>query len=107
MMNVFLSFIALFYSDDLFQEDFWIMLAVLYATAGFYLVDFYQLIKRRSMAENMSMMVLPCLFSLVGASLATMSLNVPAVGTMRIRDFGSMQTCHKRYGAFSKLGRNI
>jgi len=63
--------------DDLFGNSFGILMLMLFATTLFYLLDFYSLIKRKSNTETLAIMVIPCVVSLMGATLGSIFIHVP------------------------------
>lgn len=47
-MQELLSFLKLYIGEDNFNHSLWVMLALLYVGAAFYMVDFYNLVKQKS-----------------------------------------------------------
>lgn len=84
-MKEVVSFFRLFVDEDVVGEhDFVIVMLILYISAAFYIADFYQLVKRKSQAENLAILSIPCMVSLMGSSLAALLVHVPRPGTERI-----------------------
>lgn len=82
-MQELLSFFMLYVSEDNFNNSLWIMLLLLYAGASFYMIDFYNLVKRKSRAETMGMMAIPFVVSMMGAAMAAMFVHVPPQGRLQ------------------------
>ncbi|MCM1102704.1 MAG: hypothetical protein NC254_00955 [bacterium] len=82
------AFFRLFVDEDAFMEhDFFIVMVILYVSAAFYILDCYQLVKRKSQAENLAILGIPSFASVIGASLAALFVHVPRPGTERIALF--------------------
>lgn len=79
-MQELLSFLGLYVGEENFNNSLWVILLILYAGAGLYMFDFYNLVKRKSRAETMGMMAIPFAVSMIGAGLAAIFVRVPAPG---------------------------
>lgn len=77
-MQELLSFLGSYIGEEDFNNSLWVILLLLYAAATFYMIDFYNLVKRKSRAETMGMMAIPFAVSMIGAVLAAMFVRVPA-----------------------------
>lgn len=76
-----LDFFKLYITEDLFAgNSLGIMMVVLYANTILYMLDFYNLVKRKSQAETFAMLSIPLVVSLCGSTLAGTLLSVPMPG---------------------------
>ena len=89
-MSALFEFFELYFDPDaVLGGDFGVVMLVMYASAALYMLDFYQLVKRKSQAETMGIFVIPFGVSMMGAALAAMMLTVPRPDTERIALFGA------------------
>lgn len=75
------DFFRLYISDITFENNSLdIILIILYANVFFYLLDFYNLVKRKSQAETLAIMSVPAGVSLMGSTLAVLFVSIPNPG---------------------------
>lgn len=82
-MKELMSFFKLYIAEDgFFSSSMGVLLLILYASAGVYLLDFYNLMKKKSKMETVAILLIPVMFSLCGAVLAGIFVHVPNVGEL-------------------------
>ena len=87
-MKEFVAFWNLYFDPDAaIGQDFAVVMLILYVSAGLYIADFYQLVKRKSSAENLALLSIPCTVSVMGATLASLLVHVPRPQTERMHLF--------------------
>lgn len=80
MMEGLISFFSLYLQEEYwFDGSLWLMMMLLYGNTIFYLIDLYELTKRRSKAETAAMLAIPGTVSLMGAALAALFVHVPGL----------------------------
>ncbi|MCM1185563.1 MAG: hypothetical protein NC251_07485 [Lachnoclostridium sp.] len=78
------GFLKLYSPDSLAVKSFLtsggplLWLVLLYGNAIFYMVDFYNLMKRKSTAETFAILSVPCAISFLGAAMLPLCVHVPA-----------------------------
>lgn len=87
-MKELVSFFQLFVNLNVaLGQDFAVTMLILYASAALYIADFYQLVKRKTQAENMAILCIPFTVSMMGTALASLMVEVPRPGTERMSLF--------------------
>lgn len=77
MITAFLEFIKLYTDESQYFQDIIISFILLYVNAGLYLVDLYHLVKRKSKAETVSVMMIPGAFIILSQAMAACLIHVP------------------------------
>lgn len=81
-MSALFEFFELYFDpDSVIEQDFAVVMLILYAGAALYIADFYQLVKRKSSAENLALLSIPCTVSMMGSAMAALFVHVPRPGT--------------------------
>ncbi len=82
-MKELISFFSLYLQEEYWLgSSLWLMLLLLYGNTIFYLIDFYNLVRRKSKAETAAMLAIPGTVSVMGAALAAMFVHVPELGDL-------------------------
>ncbi len=77
MISSFLEFIKLYTDETQYFQGIVISFILLYVNAGLYLVDLYHLVKRKSKAETISVMMIPGVFVFLSQAMAACFIHVP------------------------------
>lgn len=96
MMEGLISFFSLYLQEEYwFDGSLWLMMMLLYGNTIFYLIDLYELIRRRSKAETAAMLAIPGTVSLMGAALAALFVHVPGLGDLEefLTALDSLELC--------------
>uniref|UniRef100_UPI00405666B7 hypothetical protein n=1 Tax=Acetatifactor sp. TaxID=1872090 RepID=UPI00405666B7 len=98
MLNDIVDFFKLYIDEDaILYDSFGIVMLILFGSTIFYLIDFYNLVKRKTQAETIAIMSIPVLVSVVGATMATFCVHVPELG--HLDAFAAVLTNNRlRYG---------
>ena len=71
------DFFQWYMTDTDYLPNFWLTMILLYLNAGLYLMDLYNLVKRKSKTETFSLMVIPGVFAVLFVSTASVFTHVP------------------------------